>query len=139
MRTELLFLVLLVPLGACKDAAREETRTLFEAVTHFRLATDGEKHARITDIQRVTCSAKDVCDARDTCLRMAEEWDHSLTLRVTVKSTLDEIGQKTLSKDDPRAQALPSLLDESEAALNNAHTLARTCDEQLSGVTARHR
>jgi hypothetical protein len=134
-----LVMAALVALGAagmgCKDPAREETRSLVEAVSRFRLSTDAEKHARITDIQSVRCTVKTVCDARDTCLRMAEEYDHSLQLRVQVKDTLKEIEQKTLSKDDPRAQALPALLDESEASLNKSHALGRTCDEQVSGLT----
>ncbi len=127
------------PCVGCKDPARDETRSLVDAVTRFRLAADGEKHARMGDVQHVVCTAKDVCDARDTCLRMAEEWDHSLALRVQVNEALKELKAGTLSKDEVRAQGLPAVLDESQASLEKAHALAKTCDEQLSQITAVHR
>jgi hypothetical protein len=133
------FVFALLALAACTDPARVETRSLADAVTRFRLAGDGEKHARITDVQQVKCTAHDVCAARETCLRMAEEWDHSLTLRVQVNTALADLKNGTLSKDDPRAQALPSVLDESQASLEHAHALGKTCDDQLSELTARHK
>lgn len=139
MKASQLVVVILVCVAACTDPAREQTRSLVDAVGRFRLAGDGEKHARIGDIQHVACTAKDVCDARDTCLRMAEEWDHSLALRVQVNTALAELKTGALTKDDPRAQALPSVLDESQASLEKAHALGKTCDEQLSEITARHR
>ena len=126
-------------LPACTDPSRDATRSLAAAVSRYRLADDAEKRTRISDISRVPCPEPDVCDARDTCVRMAEEWDHSLVLRVTVKQALAELDNHTLSKDDPRAQALPGLLDESEAALTKAHALSQACDEKLAAVSAKHK
>jgi len=128
-----------VPLFACTDPARVETRSLVDAVTRFRLAGDGEKHARISDIQHVNCTAHDVCAARDTCLRRAEEWDQSLALRVQVNTALADLKNGTLAKDDPRAQSLPSVLDESQTSLEHAHALGKTCDDQLSEITVHHK
>ncbi len=125
--------------AGCKDPARDETRSLVDAVSRFRLAGDGEKHARIGDIQHVACTAKDVCDARDTCLVMAEELEHSLALRVKVNEGLKQLKDGTLTKDEPRAQALLAVLDESKAALEKSHVLEKSCDEQLSEITGRHR
>jgi hypothetical protein len=127
------------PVLGCKDPARDETRSLVDAVSRFRLAGDGEKHARIGDIQRVACTAKDVCDTRDTCLRMAEELDHSLALRVQVNAGLLELKNGTMTKDEPRAQALYGILDESQASLEHSHALGKTCDQQISEITAHHR
>ena len=137
--TALLLALALAPLVACQDPARDETRSLVDAVSRFRLAADGEKHARIGDIQHVACTTKDVCDTRDTCLRMAEELDHSLTLRVQVNEGLKQLKDGTLTKDEPRAQALLAVLDESKASLEESRALEKSCDAQISGITARHR
>ncbi len=137
-----LFFVLavgLVSIAGCKDPARDETRSLVDAVTRFRLAGDGEKRARIGDIQHVACTAKDVCDTRDTCLVMAEELDHSLALRVQVNEGLKQLKDGTLAKEEPRAQALLGVLEESKASLEKSHVLERSCDDQLAEITGRHR
>jgi hypothetical protein len=83
MITPMRWALLLVLVSACHT--KEEARTLVSAVDAFRAASNDEKPAKADAIDKITCSDKDVCAARDACKKSADATAHGLRLQKEVE------------------------------------------------------
>ena len=136
-------LVLVVVIGGgqtgCDNAEKREAERLIDAVGIFRRADNNAKPGAVENLRVVPCTAPDVCRARDACLASAEATAKALRLKNEVEQALAKIEKGELSKDTPKAKALPKKLDEAETLLKEGHDGLTACDDQIQALKRKHR
>lgn len=123
----------------CDGGASREARTLAQVVERYRRADNTQKAAMAVAISDTTCSAEDVCAARETCLASAKATVEALRIKGEISVALVDLEAGRLAKDDPEAQRLPAKLDDAETLLRDGFSRLQTCDEQLLNLKRAYR
>lgn len=126
-------------MAACDGGASREARTLAQAVERYRRADNSQKSAMVVAISDTSCSAADVCAAREVCLASATATVEALRIKGDVAASLADLESGRLAKDSPEAQRLPAKLGEAESLLRDGFQRLTACDEQILNLKRTYR
>ena len=132
----LIFMVL--ALSACTSGARREAASLASAVERYRHAENVQKPAEATTIARVTCSDREVCDAKEACLAMSEPTSKGLALKVEVELGLKDLEAKRIAPESDAAHALAQKLEDSSRLLEKGRAALPACDEKILNLRLKY-
>lgn len=124
---------------ACDSTEKREAEQLVFAVERYRKAENPGKPAAVESLRATTCTAAEVCRARDACLASAEATVRALKLKSEVEQALNAISTDAMSKDSDYARMLPFKLDEAEGLLKEGFDRIQPCDDQMMSLKRKHR
>ena len=124
--------------AACTPSAKPQAASLVAAVDRFRQVENAEKPARLSDVEAVACSDKEVCAAKDACLAYARPTVEGLKLKDEVQRGLNDLDEKRLEPDAAAARALPAKLDEASRALERGHASLVDCDTKVMALRVKY-
>lgn len=133
----LLVQTLLGPTG-CSNEAKRETASLSAAVERWQRADGPQKAPAAADVRAVVCSDAAVVDAKAACVGAIDATAKALDLKHDVEVGLDDLEQKRLAPDDPRARELPKKLDDAERLLIEGRAGMSACDAKLLALRMKH-
>ncbi len=130
-------LTVLSALPACSPAKREAA-SLVSAVDRYRRAENVAKPTQAAVLERVACTDRDVCDAREACLASSRPTSRGLILKSEVEAALANLHAGTLAAGDATARELPSKLDEAQRLLDEGHASLSACDAKITALRLKY-
>jgi len=124
---------------ACDSTEKREAEQVVFAVDRYRKADNPSKPAAVESLRATSCSAAEVCRARDACLASAEATVRALKLKSEVEQALNAITTDAMAKDSDEARMLPFKLDEAEGLLKEGFDRIQPCDDQIMALKRKHR
>lgn len=106
---------------------RAEVRSVSLAIDRLRQAANPDKAPLLSELSRVPCSLKDVCDLRDRCVGAYRMQVEALAEIDAIKAALGRVEMRSAERVDPIAQKL-----------KQAHALAQECLENELVVGRRY-
>lgn len=84
--------IFVITLSGChaRSEQRAEVRSVSMAIDRLRQAPNPEKAPLLTELSRVPCSLKDVCELRDRCVNAYREQVEALDEIASIKAARDE-------------------------------------------------
>ncbi len=125
-------------LFACSNDAKRETASLASAMERYQRAESAQKATAAGDVKAVVCGNPEVVAAKTVCVAGIDATVKALALKHDVEVGLDDLEQKRIAKDDPRAKELPAKLDESERLLLQGRAGMQDCDAKLLALRMKH-
>lgn len=121
--------VFVVTLSGChaRSEQRAEVRSVSVAIDRLRQAPNPEKAPLLSELSRVPCSLKDVCELRDRCVGAYREQVEALDEIASIKAAKDE-------RKIPDAERFLAV----ERKLERARKLAQECLENELVVGRRY-
>ena len=138
MKMQIACIIALTALS-CTSGDRTEAAQVAETMDRFRKAPNAGKPDMLAPLRKASCSATDVCQARDACLASADATSRSLVLKNEVEQALVQLDAGTLSRDSLEAQGLAAKLDESQKLLDEGFRLLPACDDQVIALKRKYR
>ena len=123
---------------ACSDDAKRETASLAAAMERYQRAETVQKATVAGDVRAVVCGNAEVVAAKTTCVAAIDATVKALSLKDEVEVGLDDLEQKRLTREEPRAKALGGKLAESERLLLEGRTGMRECEAKLLALRMKH-
>jgi hypothetical protein len=136
-RAALLFLASSLAAVACDDRAARDAAGLVAAVDNFHAADSGYKAAAAKAVEAATCSATDVCAAKQACLDAIEPTVQGIALDDDVKKALDAI-ESTQPPDPTLAPMLADKAKRARALLDKGHDAMHACDERTVALRVKY-
>ncbi len=90
MRFKCMYFAFIALAPACHT--KDEARALVSAVEAYRAAPNDFKPAKADALDRVACTDKDVCAAKDACTKSADPTARGLRLQQEVQSAATDAG-----------------------------------------------
>ena len=122
----------------CDVSERRDAAMVLAAIGRFRGASLADTPAAVETLAHVRCAYPDSCSARDACVTSGRLTSKAIVLKSDVEHALSDLEQGRLSKDSPKAQALPKMLDDAEAQLQRGKEELSSCDERTRALRRRH-
>jgi len=124
---------------ACTNPARQEARSLVEAVDRYRKAENPEKPPLADALEKVSCSDDEVCAAKDACTKTATPMAKALRKQRDAEIAILQVADGAIPKTDPRATALPGELDEVDRLIKESQDALASCDEKITALRVKSR
>jgi len=130
--------ILLLAFCACTTTAKQEARSLVAAVDRYHKAENTEKPAAADELEKVSCTDDEVCDAKSACVKSASAMAKALRKQHDVETKIAAF-DGSIPKDDPGAQALPGQLDEVDRLMKESQDAMPACDEKITALRVKSR
>jgi hypothetical protein len=131
-------LILLFVFVACSDDAKRETASLSAAMERYQRAEAAQKATAANDVRAVVCGSAEVVATKTTCVTGIDATVKALALKREVEIGLEDIEQKRMTVDDPRAKELPKKLDDAERFFIEGRATMKECDQKLLALRMKH-
>ncbi len=125
-------------LTACSDDAKRETASLAAAMERYQRAEPAQKATVAGDVNAVVCGNPEVVAAKAVCVAGIDATVKALVLKHEVEVGLDDLEQKRLTREEPRAKELAGKLAESERLLLEGRAGMQDCDAKLLALRMKH-
>jgi hypothetical protein len=129
--------VLLLVLSAC-SAGKRETASLAAAVDRFHQAPNTAEPAAADFLATVPCTDKEVCEAKDACVKATSATAKALRLMSEAEQGVADLKSGKLTAADPAAQELPVKLQSATDLLAEGHDGMPACDSKVAKLRAQY-
>ncbi len=131
-------IVLPVAASACGNSGKDEARALGSAVDRYRSA-DGEERTELgKQIANVSCSQKDLKEARTACSESARLFREAADEKRRVADGLARLKTGALTKESEEAQSLGAHLDAAQRYLDESAKQMDACESQLRDIRRKY-
>ncbi len=132
-----LALVVALLVAACR-AAKPEASALVVSVDRFHRAGNEERPARADGVAALACTDREVCEAREACVRATAATAGALRAKDAAEAILAEVRAGARPPDDPAVRALPEKLDQATHLLEEGRAAMPGCDHRILVLRERY-
>lgn len=134
MRRALALVALLVACNGTKD----EVRALSTAVEAYRNADNDKKPELADAVDKVPCTAAEVCDVKTVCARSASSTAKGLRLQKDVEKRLGDMKSGAIKPGSPEALKVTLDVGQVDQLLADGIKDLEECDNRLVGLRVKY-
>jgi hypothetical protein len=120
------------------STAKREAASLVSQVDRYRRAENVTKTAEAGVLETVTCTDRDVCEAKDACVKTSRPTGRGLALKSEVEAALADLGAGKLTREQAGAQSLPGKLEEAQRLLDEGRAALPACDAKVMALRLKY-
>jgi hypothetical protein len=124
---------------SCTNPARQEARSLVEAVDRYHKAENPEKPAAADALEKVACTDEEVCAAKEACTKAAAAMANGLRKQEHAAGAINAMSDGSLAKNDPSVLAAALEVEEADQLMRQGNDAMPACDDKIAALRVKLR